>query len=131
MAVRETPIFAGVPKTKGTAAAASTVANYTLVTADATNGSAVSAVNVHEKGTGAVTLQLAIVDGASTYVLGRVATSGTQYKSTNILTTANFPFIDDVNPMLDLKAGQSLQLQVINSVANALDVVAMARDYTL
>lgn len=127
---RESPIFASIPNTKGVNVTASLVANYTLYTADATNGSVIEDVLVYEKGTGAVTLALAIVDGANTYVLGRVNTSGTQFKSTNILTNANFPCVDDANPQLKLRPSQVLQLQVLTSVANALDVVTFGQDFT-
>ena len=106
------------------------MANYTLYTADATNGSVIEDVLVYEKGTGSVALALAIVDGANTYVLGRVNTSGTQFKSTNILTNANFPCVDDANPQLKLRPSQVLQLQVLTSVANALDVVTFGQDFT-
>lgn len=71
MAVNTDPVFENTPNhTEVTFVNGDGTSSKTIFTADATNGSVITGINVHSTDSAAVTLDLFINDGATSYALG-------------------------------------------------------------
>lgn len=130
MAFSETPIFPGKVATTLTNIPASSAASYTIYTADATYGGIVSAIRLVTKTTTArAGVRLELKEGSTVVILGRLATTGTtQYTATELLTSVYAP-VNDADPRLILKPGQSLQLTTEGTEAGTLDVAVIAASF--
>jgi hypothetical protein len=125
------PIFEKAPNSAGVQIApADTTAKKTLITADATNGSRVDAINVSSNDTASVTLLFYVTIGATDFFRGSV-TIPTLTGYSGAATIDCVPFLAATLGYLPLPAGSTLKVAALATVtaAKVVDIITSHGDY--
>lgn len=80
---------------------------------------------VYKQGSATRTIRLEIKNSTTVTVLARVALTGAQYSSINLLSPTYIPGLSSVNPRIVLQPSEILQFVVEDSNAGDLDVTAL------